>query len=287
MAEAALDGLTGNEAAERRVYEGSTEIIFKDPLNTLDGQGEPEKPVDQPPPSKKPVNKGDAELDLSKIDRSKLLEFLSQDEEFKREVTKTVRSRDVETKAEARARQIAQGQIDQLTRDRIEAQQRYETIVQTIRTAQLAQMPEPQRKLAEAEDRLGQLEKAATERQKLLDQHEDDIEKEKFLARAKTSWGATDEDVEEYRGLDNAPRVVDAILTKSAKRIADLQKELATWRAKSDASERVQTGESTYAATAKSSAGGNLSDDELTDRFFEDPVQYGEKFKEMMDRKGI
>ena len=280
-------GTLDSGVAESVRYEGSTEIVIEDPQNTSGDQGETKTEQTKPQADKQPsaAQVGQA-VDLSKVDRSVIMDFLSKDEEFRKEVAKTVRTKDVETKAEARARELSQGQIEALRTELNLTKGQFNSLVDEIKKAQRAAMPEGQRKLAEMQDEIQTERQRAQALQKQVEATEDDREKAKLLQSAKVDWGLEDDDVEKLAETTNAAQFVKLALDLSAKRRKALMAELEVFRAKGQAAARTESGQSAYAATASSASGSEMSYEDLQQHFIDDPDEYGERYREARLKRG-
>lgn len=274
-----------SEATKPR-YSDSTEIIAGDPHNTPDDTGvssEEKSPTDE-----EQTQAEKAKSDLSKIDRKALLELLSQDEDFKKEASKTVRQRDVETRAETRARELAAVETAAIRKELDLTRGQFNQLLAEIRAAQIEAMPEDKRPAELAKDELTSAKTELLGLKAELSKEREGKHRDALLQRAQTDWGLLEEDVEKLSKIESPAKFVDFALTRSAERIKELLKELETYRSKEEAAERVKSGQSAFAATAQSASGGEMSDEELTRQWLEsdEPQKYADRIWDMYQRTG-
>ena len=195
--------------------------------------------------------------------KDKVREYLSQDEEFRKEAARGVRLTDVEKRAAERAAELAAA--DRKRAEELQAQ--LDEVREERERAKLSTMTLDEQEVYKLQKRAEAAEAKVAEHETERSVREAEKAREDIIAYAQREWGLDDDAAEELRASKDGTDLMDRALKAATKQRAKDKAELEALRTKASAQGRVLDGTSTFAATGSSAAGGEMSDDEVMDQY--------------------
>ena len=220
--------------------------------------------------------------------KEKVQEYLAKDPDFKANVSKSVRQRDIEDRAAVKASEMAKSATAELEVVRAELAK-----INAAREMEaMSTMTDDEQKIYKVARAWEQERKQRESVEQELSRYREDDALTKVKKFAQEKWGLDSEDVERFNGID-PNKLIPHVLEEAGRKISESRSAMKTLEDRLAALERQNSGVSvTAAASGSQPGGGNMSDDQITDLYLSLPstdarrTRVSEEYEKLRVRRG-